>query len=321
MAERIPKIVVVGPAFIDMAIKCETHPEPGEIVEGSEFTAIPSGEGVNEAIQIALCGCETYLLARVGEDCFGELIRQHLITHNVQTDLVYSTQAISTGVTVTVVDSQGENCGCRSLGANRILGRDEVDYAAAEQQIGSADAILIEDNISQTAAVAAIRSAQIHKTRVVLSTTLPHPDRELVRKLDWPMEFYNTDVLILNFERLMCVSELGAGGEGELKSIGTELVARGAKCVVISLGWRGALVIDRQGFRHLDGIATEVVDQNGCDSAFIGALTACFGTGDSPDQCVRFAIAAESIQRGRFGLLEALPDKEEILTVLQSQPD
>ena len=42
----------------------------------------------------------------------------------------------------TIVDSQGENCGCRSFGANRILSRDEIDCASAEQQIGSADAPL-----------------------------------------------------------------------------------------------------------------------------------------------------------------------------------
>lgn len=321
MAERIPKIVVIGPAFIDMAVKCQTHPTPGKVVEGSGFTSVPAGSGVNEAIQVALCGCETYLLARVGEDCFGELIRQHLERHHILTDLVYPTQAMSTGVVVTVVDGQGENCGCRSFGANRILGRDEIDYAAAEQQIGSADAILIDDTIPHSAVVAAIRCAQIHKTRVVLSATLPRPNREVVGVLDWPMEFYNTDILALSFQGMSCVSELGAGGEGELKFIGTEMVARGAECVVISLGWRGALIINRQGLRHLSGIASEVVDQNGCDSAFTGSLTACFGTGDSPDRAVRFAIAAESLQRSRFGLQDALPKKEEIVTVLQSQPD
>ena len=110
-------------------------------------------------------------------------------------------------------------------------------------------------------------------------------------------------------------AELGAGGEGDLKFIGTELVAKGANCVVISLGWNGALVIDRQGPRHIRGIAGEVVDQSGCDAAFAGALAACLGSGDAPDRAVRFAIAAESIARGRFGLQDALPKKEEILTV------
>lgn len=321
MAERIPKVVVIGPAFVDMAIKCEEHPVPGKVAEGSGFTIIPSGRGVNQAVQIAFCGCDTYLLARVGEDCFGDLIGQNLQRHNVLTDLVYPTQAMSTGIMVTVVNNQGENRSCRSLGANRVLSADEIEYAAAEQQIGSADVILIDDTVPREASVAAIRSAQIHKTRTIFSAKLPQATRKIVHALDWPMEFYNTDILVLRFKGMMCASELGAGGEGDLKFIGTELVARGAHCVVISLGWRGALVIDRKGPRHLSGITSEVVDQTGCDAAFIGALAACFGTGDPPDQAVRFAIAAESLMRSRFGLQESLPKKQEILTILQSQPD
>ena len=321
MQERIPKIIVVGPAYVDMAIKADEHPTPGKVVEGTGFTCVPTGTGVNHAVQAALCGCETYLLARVGQDCFGDMIRANLQRHHIYTDLVYATNAMSTGIVVTVVDCRGENCSCRSAGANKVLGRDEIEYAGAEQLIGSADAVLVDDAVPLEAAVAAIRSANIHKSRVVLSAKIAKPDRQEVHSLDWPMEFYNADVIVLRFRGLMCGSELGAGGEGDLKFIGTELVAKGAKCVVISLGWSGALVIDRQGPRHIRGIAGEVVDQTGCDSAFTGALTACLGSGDEPDRAVRFAIAAESLARGRFGLQDALPKKEEILTVLQGQPD
>jgi ribokinase len=321
MQERNPKIIVLGPAFVDMAIRCDDHPTPGVTVEGSGFTCVPTGSGVNVAIQTALCGCETYLLARVGKDCFGEMIRQHLRRFNILTDLVYTTQAMSTGIIVTIVNSDGGNCACRSQGANRVLSRDEIEYAAAEQQISTADAILVNDSVPPAAYIAAIRSAQIHKTRVVLNAKIARPERDVVSTLDWPMEFYNTDLIVLRFKGIMCGSELGAGGEGDLKFIATELVARGAKCVVISLGWRGALVADRQGPRHIPGIPSEVVDQNGCDAAFTGALTACLATGDAADGAVRFAIAAESIMRSRFGLQDALPKKEEILTLLHTQPD
>lgn len=321
MQERIPKIIVIGPAFVDMAIKAEEHPSPGKVVEGTGFTCVPTGAGVNQAVQAALCGCETYLLSRVGQDCFGEMIRSNLQRFNIYTDLVYSTNAMSTGILVTVVDGRGENCSCRSAGANKVLSRDEIEYAAAEQLIGSADAVLVDDAIPQQAAISAIRTANIHKSRVVLSAKLLKPDREAVQSLDWPVEYYNADVIVLRFKGLMCGSELGAGGEGDLKFIGTELVAKGAKCVIISLGWSGALVIDRQGPQHIRGIAGEVVDQTGCDAAFTGSLAACLASGDEPERAVRFAIAAESIARGRFGLQDALPKKEEILTVLQSQPD
>jgi len=139
MAERIPKVLVVGPAYVDMAVKCETFPDPGRAVEGSGFSCTPTGAGVNEAIQAALCGCETWLLARIGEDSFGEMIKQSLRRFGVSTDLVYLTQAISTGIVVTLVNGHGENRSCRSAGANRVLGRDEIEYAAAEQLIQAAD--------------------------------------------------------------------------------------------------------------------------------------------------------------------------------------
>lgn len=321
MLERIPKIIVIGPAYIDMAIKCEEHPAPGKQAEGSGFTCVPTGTGVNTSIQLALCGCESYLLARVGQDCFGEMIRQCLRRYNVSTDLVFSTNAMSTGIVVTLVDNRGENCSCRSCGTNRVLSRDEIEYAGAEQIIGSSDAVFVDSVIPGDAAIAAIRTAQLHKSRVILSAKLPRMERTVIQSLDWPMEFYNADVIALWFKGFRCSAELGAGGEGDLKFIGTELIAKGAKCVVISLGWNGALVIDRQGPQYIPGIAGEVIDLSGCDAAFSGALTACLATGDDPVRAARFAVAAESLARSRFGLQDSLPKKEDILTVLQTQPD
>jgi ribokinase len=321
MAERIPKVLVIGPAYVDMAMKCETFPHPGRTVEGSGFSCVPTGAGVNEAIQAALCGCEVWLLARIGEDAFGGMVRQTLNRHHVCTDLVYMTQAISTGIILTLVNGHGENRSCRSAGANRVLGRDEIEYAAAEQIIGGSDVCLISDNTPAAAAVAAIRTAQLHKTRVVLEARLPSVDREALHNIDWPVDYYNAEMIILRFDNVVCGSELGSGGEGELKFIGTELVACGAKCVVISMGWHGALVIDRQGHRRIPGIMLDVVDQTGCESAFAGALAACFSCGDNPDKAVKFAVAAETLARSRFGLHDALPKKEDILMLLQEQPD
>ena len=220
-----------------------------------------------------------------------------------------------------MVDGNGDNRSCRSAGANRVLGRDEIEYAGAEQLIRSADVCLVSDGIPPIAVVSAIRTAALHKTRGVLEARLSGVDRQVLRSIDWPVDYYNADVILLRFDGIVCGSELGAGGEGDLKFIGTELVACGAPCVVISMGWHGALVIDRQGQRRIAGIMLDVVDQTGCESAFAGALAACYGCGDNPDRAVKFAVAAETLARSRFGLHDALPKKEDILMLLQDQPD
>lgn len=321
MTERNPKIVIIGPAYVEMAVKCDLCPGPGQSREGTGFSCTPTGPGVNRAIQAALCGCEVFVLARVGEDCFGDMIKQNLARYGVSTDLIYASHAISTGIILTLVDGRGANRSCRSAGANKVFSRDEIEYAAAEQAIGSANVCLIHDGLSQEAVVSAIRSAQIHKTRTILEVSLPIPDRGVVHALDWPAEFYNTDLLVLHFPGLLCRSELGAGGDQDLKFIATELVAKGARCVVISMGTHGTLLVDRQGTHLVPGIQTEMIDHTGCEDAFCGALAACFGTGDSPACAVRFAVAAEALARSRFGLQDALPVKEEIITLLQEQPD
>lgn len=321
MAERNPKVLVVGPTYVDMAVKCEMFPDPGRNVDGSGFSCVPTGAGLNEAIQAALCGCEVYLLSRIGEDVFGEMINETLRRYRISTDLIYPTQAISTGIIVTMVNGNGENRSCQSAGANRVLGRDEIEYAGAEQLIQAADACLISDEVPPTAAVAAIRTASRHKTRVVLEARLAGVERKITDTIDWPVDYYNADVIILRFDGVVCGAELGAGGEGDLKFIGTELVACGARCVVISMGWHGALVIDRHGHRHRPAIARDVVDQTACESAFAGALAACYSCDGDPDKAVKFAVAAETLARSRFGLHDALPKKEDILMLLQDQPD
>jgi ribokinase len=322
MAGRIPTIVVVGPAYVDMAVKCQAVPLPGQVVEGSGFSCMPAGAGVNRAIQAANCGCEVSLIARVGDDSFGRMIQKNLQQYHIHTDLVYSANAMSTGIIVTLVDPQGKNSVCVCAGVNRGFGRNEIEYAAAEQTIGGCDACLVCGELPQEAVVAAIRSAQIHKRKVILDVCLPVHTQEAMHQIQWPMEYYYVDVLIVRFAEFTCASELGSGGMADLKFIGTELVARGASCVVMSLGWRGALIIDRQGgARHIPGAALEVVDNSGAVDAFCGALVACCGTKDSADGAVKFAVAAEALARSRFGTQESLPKKEDIIALLQQQPD
>jgi ribokinase len=321
MTGRIPKLVVIGPVYVDMALRCQAFLTAGMKTEGASFSHTPSGAGVNRSIQASLCGCDVSVIAKVGDDCFGQLIQKNLNQYAIHTELIYPVAAMSTGVAITLVDPRGENSVYVCPGANRTLGRDEIEYAAAEQVISTSDAVVICVPLPQDAIVAAIRTAQIHKKRVILDVCLPHHNLESLKDVDWPMEYYNVSVLIVRFGDFICASELGSGGVAELKSIGTHFVGKGASCVVMPLGWRGALVMDRQGCRHISGIELDVVDNSGAVDAFCGALAACYAANDSADTAVRFAVAAEALTRSRFGVQDALPKKEEIIGLLQQQPD
>ncbi|RKY06563.1 MAG: hypothetical protein DRP65_11630 [Planctomycetota bacterium] len=321
MPGRIPKVVVVGPAYVDMAIKCSEVPPPGQTVEGSGFECTPTGPGPNRVIEAALCGCETYLLSKVGNDLFGQMVKDKLAEYNVNTDFVYTAQAKSTGIIVTMVDSIGENSSCLSAGANRALSADEVACASAEQLISSADVCLIHADLPGEVVTTAISTANLYKTKVILETKLTTPDGDKPFEADWPLEYYSVNILIPDFGKCASALELGAGTGHKLKLLASGLVAGGIECVVINMGARGVFVVDKEATAQIRGFELDIIDHNASADAFAGALAASVGAGDEPKDAVRFAAAAAALASSRFGSLDALPSKEDIIELLQNQTD
>jgi ribokinase len=66
------KIVVVGSSNTDMIVKLPHIPKPGETVSGGAFSTAAGGKGANQAVAAARAGADVALVARVGEDSFGE---------------------------------------------------------------------------------------------------------------------------------------------------------------------------------------------------------------------------------------------------------
>jgi ribokinase len=321
MTARIPKIVVVGPSYIDTAIKCAQFPRPSQTVEGAAFSCSPTGAGPNRAVEAAFCGCEVYLISKVGDDTFGQLAKDSLTSHGVNTDFVYTAQAMHTGAVVTIVDSLGENMSCISPGANRALGTDELACAAAEQLIGSADLCLIHADLPYEAVATVIRLSSIYKTKIILEAKLPVNDLNGIGNIDLPKEFYSVNILVPDLGDRYAVADVGAGDVHKLKRIGSELVARGMESVVMKMGVRGSFISDGEGTAHIPGFEVEMVDHTGCSDAFAGALAAACGSGDRLEKAVRFASAAGALACSKFGAQDALPSKEQILTFLLDDPD
>jgi len=304
-----------------MVIKCKEFPTPGEAVDGFGASCVPTGAGPNRAVEAALCDCDVTLISKVGEDPFGEMAKANLRRYRINTELIYMASAMSTGVIMTMVDALGENSGCISAGANRALGADEIACASAESVIGAADVCLICGELPEDTVVTAIRTAELHRTKIILET--PPQDHHITRASDlaWPMEYYTVDVLIPNFYKLAQGAELGAGSAGELKLIASELVARGIGCVLIKMPPREVFMVDRNDTTHVPWFDLGIVDHTASGDAFAGALAASCAVGDEPKDAVKFACAAGALAMSKFGTQDSLPKKEKIIELLQQNGD
>ena len=296
MPGRIPKVVVVGGAYVDMAIKCGQIPPPGQSVTGSALSYTATGPGPNQAAESALCGCEVYLISKVGGDPFGQMVKANLAEFNVNTDFVYTAEAKNTGIVVTLVNAEGENASCMYTGANSALRPNDIDDN--EQIISEADVCLIHGRLPQDAIVTAIRCAKLHGTKVILNPARPI-EQSGRQNSDLPIEYFSANILIPNLYEAADITDQSAANIRTAKLIGSDLVARGVDSAVITMGKRGCMVVDRDGADHIPAFEVELVDQT------------CRGDA--------FASAAGALACTKFGSIEALPTKAEIIELLQKE--
>ncbi|MDH4237925.1 MAG: ribokinase [Phycisphaerae bacterium] len=316
MLERIPKVVVVGGTYVDMAIKCRQIPPPGRSVSGSALSYTTTGPGPNQAMEAALCGCEVYLISKVGGDTFAQMAKETLAEFNVNIDFVYSAEAKNTGVIVTLVNSAGENASCVYTGANSALRSQEIN--AAEQVISEADVCLVHGRLPHKAIVRAIRCAKLHNTKIILNPARPIEQPNQTSG-ELPIEYFSVDILIPNLYEAADITDQSDAGIRTAKLIGSDLVARGVNCAVITMGKRGCMVVDRSSADHIPAFEVELVDQTCRGDAFAGALAAYCAVKDDVREAVKFASAAGALACTKFGSTEALPTKAEIIELLQKE--
>jgi len=310
-----PKVVVIGGAYVDMALRCEEIPQPGQVAPGSGVKYTVSGPGPNQAAEVALCGCEVKLVSKVGGDCFGEAATRYLAARDVDTSLVFVAEAKYTGLVVTLVNAAGENAVCEYVGANIALTPQEIEEA--DGAIGDAAVCLIHGRLPQETIVKAIRCAEMHGTKVILNPARPmEPGGQ---RGGYPVEYFGADILIPNVYEAAAIAEQGTVNIHDVKLLGTDLVARGAACAIITMGRRGCMVVDRDGADHVPAFSVEVVDQAGRGDAFAGALAAFCAVGGDVREAAKFASAAGALACTKYGAMESMPKKAEIIELLQRE--
>ena len=72
------KVLVFGSLNMDVTIECDAMPQAGQTVDGRNYFTNPGGKGGNQAVAAAKLGAPTYMIARVGDDAFGEQMRRSL---------------------------------------------------------------------------------------------------------------------------------------------------------------------------------------------------------------------------------------------------
>ena len=72
-------VVVVGSANADLVLRLAELPRPGETRLATDTSRLPGGKGANQAVAAARAGASTTLIAAIGDDADGRLVRDALV--------------------------------------------------------------------------------------------------------------------------------------------------------------------------------------------------------------------------------------------------
>ena len=129
-----PKILTVGPAYMDILFRAPGIPAPGETVTVNDLSAVwlADGQGVNCAVALARLGAKSALSCRLGQDVEGQRLYALLSEAGVDTSPIIADARSATGLRLLLADGGAVRTVCYPA-ANSNLTRDNLDAAFATQ--------------------------------------------------------------------------------------------------------------------------------------------------------------------------------------------
>jgi ribokinase len=260
-----PRIVVVGSANIDLVTYTDQFPRPGETIFGKEFSLGFGGKGANQAVAARLCGAETAMIARVGDDLFGPATIANFAARGIDVSHVHATAGVSSGVAPIFVESNGQNRIWVVKGANDQLKPADVDAAAP--LIERADYLVLQLEVPLETVFHTLRFARLRGIRTILNPAPAQP-------LDLEAAGF-ADYVTPNETEAEALAGVPVGNLEEAMACAQRLLDRGLRKVILTLGANGCLVAGPDGMQHVPPFAVTPVDTTGAGDAFSGSL-ACF---------------------------------------------
>ncbi len=298
-------ILVLGSINTDLVIRGPRLPAPGETVLDGTFFQAPGGKGANQAVAAArLASAPVTFVAAVGDDPFGRAALAALAQENLRTEFVQVVPGVASGIALILVDRQGQNLISVASGANLRLRR-EVVRDLPDEVFTAARVFLASLEIPLDTVLAALHRAK----RAGLTTIVNPAPADLAFRDTGGMEA--VDVLVPNESEAAALAERPVETVEDAIAAGQALRARGVRACIVTLGARGAVVVD-ETTTVIPPVPVQAVDATAAGDCFCGALAVALSEGKSLVEAAHWANQAAAISVGRAGAQPSLPRRREV---------
>ena len=304
----VPRITVVGSYATGLTMKVKRLPSTGETLLGSGYRVDYGGKGSNQAVGCARLGAQVNFVATIGKDAFGEMALALYRDEGIDISNLRQVDGAPTGVGFIVVEeSTGNNCIVIDPGANELLAADDITRRSAAFETSAV--VLTQLEIPVASAEAALLMGRKHGAITVLN---PAPVRPL------PVSVLQAiDVLTPNQSEAKVLTGRSPDAVVEPEQLARELIGKGVKQVVMTMGENGALIVSAVGTKHVPAVTMSAVDTTGAGDAFNAGLATALASGCDLEAAVEFAVVIGGLSVTKEGVIPSLPRRDEVLSFYQ----
>ncbi|MEN8227711.1 MAG: ribokinase [Bacteroidota bacterium] len=296
------KITVIGSYNVGLFLKGKDFPKVGETIIADQFLEGGGGKGSNQAVAAAKFGTDTRFIGRLGADKYGLDALKMYNDFSISTDMIKIDATTHSGISIMLIDSSGDNLISIVPGANFNLSTADIDSAEEVLKESMIVGFQLENNFD----VVEYGIRKVHELGVPVYLD-PAPARKL------PDDIYPCiDIIKPNETEAYTLSGIEVKDRESAVEAGRWFLERGVKSVLVTLGEQGAVLVNSEGSEYFPAPEVEAIDTTGAGDIFSGAFFYALQQGKEIREAIEFAIMAASLSATRLGVIESIPEMDEI---------
>jgi len=300
------EVVVVGSIGMDLIFRAPRLPRVAETLLGRSFATAAGGKGGNQAVAAARLGAGVAMVACVGDDDNGRVLRAGLEGDGIDCSAMRTMADDPTGTALILVDDDGNNAIVIVPGAYGRLSPEIVAEHSA--LLDAAKFVVCQLEVPADTVAWTIKYAHAAGAKVVLN---PAPVLGPL-PADW---FGAIDYLIPNEVEAEYLSGIAVNSPESAQAAARHLRAAGAANVLVTLGAKGVFAATDDGVeRHFPANPVKAVDSTAAGDVFVGGFVASLAAGGSVADAFGFGQAAAALSVTRHGAQPSIPRFDEIVT-------
>jgi ribokinase len=304
MVKIMGKITVFGSFVTDLMFRVPNLPIKGETLKASTFKLGPGGKGANQAVAAKRAGADVVMITKIGKDPFGEIALNNFKKEQIDIEFIYQDEDHPTAVASILVDEKtGDNQIAIAMGAGEQITLEEVEKA--RESIESADVLVTQLEVNLDATEMAIDIAKEKGVKIILNPAPAQPlSDEFLQKVD---------ILTPNeTEASILCGGLEVVTVEDAKKAAKVLLNKGVKNVIITLGEKGALLLNDEVEKFVEALKVDVIDTTGAGDAYNGGLAAALAEGKDIIEATKFANIVGALSVTKIGTAPAMPYRADI---------